>query len=629
MLAILSNLFSSCYSRSARDDHGDNLPRAAPQFLSAQSTRSAIQSASGERNDPNHSRIAAQYRQPASMSRIGAEGSKSRVIFSSPLSRLKDTVFDLTPYATPCRYRLLDCGAFTQYQELKLLELADFPTVPFTAISYTWRGNDTSTDDPSAPTYWKDELGIFQVKGSEDGDPISFDVLHHACLLAQNSSAPFLWLDRLCILQTRKPDKIWQIRQMYTIYKDCALCCILPGGIRRLVRIEEETSWIHRGWTLQEAVAPKETTVLFAWPYTRRSDENISILGNFSIAELVSGQSAQLELRTMLEASMSSIRMWIGDAEIPIDINLFGKRPYSAAPLLGALPAPVMFSSSNNDPNLRAQSIWQSALLRTSSRPVDMVFSIMGIFGVSLNPAEFHKNDRLGATIALAREIVKQDQYARWIGAVYLLDPSPVLSTFPPFPETSVAGRPTITLSDGSRKDFADLVSAKVHMDEYLEDIPRALSMDERGYLTLLAHAVRAIPVEQSALPADRSVGWATEYVVDEGSNERLASVVIRSEDESMWELRFLPNHDHSPTQPPRPITYLVYIGTRTQSTSGAFARAIDLRSLRAWLVTEHSPGRFHRVGYAALHYSLEDNIKALDLMSLSIGGPLPPTSSP
>jgi hypothetical protein len=48
---------------------------------------------------------------------------------------------------------------------------------------------------------------------------------------------------------------------------------------------------------------------------------------------------------------------------------------YATSVAMSEEPAP--------DPDARNHAIWQSALMRTSSRPVDMVFSIMGLWGHS------------------------------------------------------------------------------------------------------------------------------------------------------------------------------------------------------------------------------------------------------
>lgn len=49
-------------------------------------------------------------------------------------------------------------------------------------------------------------------------------------------------------------------------------------------------------------------------------------------------------------------------------------------------------------------SIWRNAFWRASWRPMGMVLDIVGDFQVCVNPGSFHKDDRPGATVALARD---------------------------------------------------------------------------------------------------------------------------------------------------------------------------------------------------------------------------------
>ncbi|KAJ7310165.1 hypothetical protein DFH08DRAFT_675019, partial [Mycena albidolilacea] len=88
----------------------------------------------------------------------------------------------------------------------------------------------------------------------EDGGQISLKVLEYACRWASNSGSSYLWLDRLCILQTSKQDKVWQISRMYDIYDGSEQCVVLPGGLQCLASVFEETSWADRAWTYQEAI---------------------------------------------------------------------------------------------------------------------------------------------------------------------------------------------------------------------------------------------------------------------------------------------------------------------------------------------------------------------------------------
>ncbi len=106
---------------------------------------------------------------------------------------------------------------------------------------------------------------------------------------------------------------------------------------------------------------------------------------------------------------------------LPMEAALFGKQPSDPSVLHHGNTARILlphvsalsFATANLDTEeMRDFSIWQCALLRTSSRPLDMVLSIMGILGVSLDLREFPEDDRIGATIALTREILRQGRSA-------------------------------------------------------------------------------------------------------------------------------------------------------------------------------------------------------------------------
>ncbi|KAF8173736.1 hypothetical protein K438DRAFT_1849884 [Mycena galopus ATCC 62051] len=519
-------------------------------------------------------------------------------IYSSQIEEVQGTVLDLSLHATPRRYRLFDCKPFVEENKLIIYESADLPDVPYTAISYTWRGNETNIDDPSSPLYWKDALGTFQAKGGEDGDPISLDVLHHACILSLRASSRFLWFDRLCIMQTSKPDKVWQISKMNAIYKHCKICCILPGGIRRLVRLTEETSWIHRGWTLQEAIVPKHATVLFAWD--RAMDgKRISVSSAtalFQPCDVIPGQSAEHNLHGLLQSAFGGIDFRIDSVRIPVEIHIFGESKFPYAALMDALETDYTLPY----PDRKQQCIWRSALLRTSSRPVDMVFSIMDIFGVSLDPRSFQPDDRLGATIALARAILENGGTASWIGATYQLDPCPELSTFPQFPETSVAGKAYLRASDGSRKEVVAVMSDRIRRDQYLAKSSGG-SMDDEGYLTMRIRAARVSQIPQNSPSAEKTIA-------------------LPAADGSVWSI-----HDVKTSVPPSgPVTYLLYIGESTQSSNPAFGRYEQVDPLKGWIVQEHAPNKFHRVTYLNILKTYGAWIEKFPKMSLSIGGPNP-----
>ena len=89
--------------------------------------------------------------------------------------------------------------------------------------------------------------------------------------------------------------------------------------------------------------------------------------------------------------------------------------------------------------------------MRTASHPVDMIFSIMGLFEVTLDVKSFDRNNRAGATVALAQKLLENGGKASWLGAAYYLCLAPMLSAFPSFPKTSVSGKAYVEIDNEDR----------------------------------------------------------------------------------------------------------------------------------------------------------------------------------
>lgn len=159
------------------------------------------------------------------------------MVFDKSLEELTTRPVDLKIRATPCRFRLLDCSAFLDSQQLCVYEFSNvsFHDLPYAAVSYPWR------DLQMAKNIVPPE-GSFSVMGAEHADEISIDVLRTACLAARQFGASFLWVDRLCIMQESKDDKNWQIQRMFQIYRNCDPCIVLPGGLVRLTGLSEPTT---------------------------------------------------------------------------------------------------------------------------------------------------------------------------------------------------------------------------------------------------------------------------------------------------------------------------------------------------------------------------------------------------
>ncbi|KAK3353381.1 hypothetical protein B0T25DRAFT_209459 [Lasiosphaeria hispida] len=548
-----------------------------------------------------------------------------KVVLRVPLESLAQNhtlpVLDITPLASARRFRLIDCDQFLHHRALTVHEFRDFPVAenPYAAISYVWRGSTVDEDLVGAR---------FSVAGAEDGDPIGMDVLRHACAAALRYGVKHLWLDRLCIIQTSKEDKRWQIRHMYQVYKCCVVCLVFPGGIQRLVHVDEPTAWIHRGWTLQEALAPPRVEVIYAWPHGSGM-----YLGLYrgNIVELVPGQSAITPLRQLLALNGFPTATFISSgngAIVPFRTTIFGlpTDTPSADRAERAIEVVIFMlksalSNGGETFDERAPAIWRSALFRASSRPVDMVFSVMGLFGVSLDPGAFEADDRLGATAALMRAILERPGgRASWLSIAPFLPPHPRLSTFPVFPRTNVDGRVELEFDPAPEGRGGKTVSKQrlALLDSRGMGMPTG-SVDEAGYLCISRRAIRV-----HALQGKRAGDSHHDHFEGGTAEPPRCCLDIWAIDGTGW--RF---YDVTPKNPKAPQgmrlgaeTFAVLVGWHNQfSLHGLWEQP---RFLSAMLVREHASGRYHVESYFELSDKLERWVDTWEERALCIGGPGP-----
>ena len=593
-----------------------------------------------------------------------AQASGGRVIYEHPLPKLPrgKQLLDISPYATDGCFRLIDCVAFTQD---KILRVWEFPQPPlyeheehmscpkfkYSAISYVWKGNRTSaeqisTDDSAA--------GFLAVKGAEHADPISISVLHAACLAAMDQfgggrwrmiyQTGYIWLDQLCIIQTSTQDKSLQIMQMYRVYKCCTQCLILAGGLQRLVPLNEETPWIGRAWTLQECLAPRHAVVLFPWAFGTGVCQGTS---NFRLREVGRGKKLAVArfvdivhacfdkpMRFTVCPIDSLPREWDElsktDSGVSIDVQLLGKGHADLFALHQALlnfsdyEEPFMPSSTTRNYAM----IWRCALMRTSSRPVDMVFSIMQLMGVTLDPSTFDPNDRLGVTIALASKILDEGGSADWLGLPAKIPPCLQLSTFPQFAKTDVAGEASF-LQSGKwcpGRSLDDWTFTYSYWDSDTRKQRLYGKMDDKGYLIFTRKACKIVQV----LPTTNNDCFQWPLLQD------TKGLVWLSLDESEWlEVgnRTQQRIDIHTKRVPR-----YYMVPLWDFIEPVMANKFEMQNLaiansvtKFMLLTEHATGKFHVISY---FYSRKvdnfndwkERIDHWKELELAVGGPHPPT---
>ncbi|OCH94813.1 hypothetical protein OBBRIDRAFT_48838 [Obba rivulosa] len=522
-------------------------------------------------------------------------------IYDLSLDQLQGAKVDISPSATLCRYRLVDCIQFVEHENLRIDEFSEFPNVEYTAISYVWRGR---------PDLNRHRRKVFTVAGAEGADPITIDVLRHACAASVQQRVRYIWLDRLCIIQTSKADKIWQIRQMFRIYKSCTRCIVLPDGLCRLVSLSEETDWIHRGWTLQEAMAPKNVVVLFTWtlgPGRLSTGGEYGLPAAGAVTPVIPGVSAVTELQIIIDACAVGFLFFTTPTEWDLTAEYSKTRKLKGAIFGARTPNIFAFAAAMNgdfDDEAKSHAIWRCALMRTSSRPVDMVFSIMGLFGVDLDPRGYNDNDRVGATIALAKAILQGGGSASWLGIAFRIPPSPELPVFPDFPQTSVAGKALVRTHKGLR-EVADIMEI-----EYPSAGPKCLqsklpggSMDDSGqffFRSRYAHARRvAGGQEQPRTAHETNAGYAR-------------SIHAIAADETEWEiyLRELKGEESR--------AFAVFLGWFDEYYPGA--TPLPDKNIKIMILEEHEPGRCCLCSFASLKFTLQDWVATWDERDFCIG---------
>ncbi|KAK0234865.1 hypothetical protein EDD85DRAFT_970049 [Armillaria nabsnona] len=128
--------------------------------------------------------------------------------------------------------------------------------------------------------------------------------------------------------------------------------CIATRSLVRLAGLAEPTLCTDQAWMLQEASAPGKEKVKCLFKFTHASFKTFSMRNDLKGTKLL---------------------------HIPLD---FGARRSLSA-------------------------LWALAYTRSTSRPVDMVFTVMDLLGINLNVKQFLPEERTKATIKLIQEVMK------------------------------------------------------------------------------------------------------------------------------------------------------------------------------------------------------------------------------
>lgn len=318
---------------------------------------------------------------------------EGKIVYRESLATVRDAAnrderIDLTNYITPERYRFIDCKHFAQDGILALWEMEHLPVGRYIAISHVWKSLPPEEDD----ILTKKGSFLAECEDRNDGGPMSIDVLHWTALAALQIGIRLLWLDRLCILQTPteagRLDKPWQIKKMYRVYKDCAACFVLPAGLRRFTEKMEDTTWMTRAWTFQEVMVPPIVEVLFTSYVGKSPAKVVQKMEGVKYFTMVN-QSVYDDSRDGTAATREQFAQALQLRDHFVEMS---RKPRPETGSLGQF-----------------YDIWRFVQWRISARPVDVVFSVMGLLGVDLDPKRFGREDRFSATLAMAQQLLYKD----------------------------------------------------------------------------------------------------------------------------------------------------------------------------------------------------------------------------
>ena len=501
--------------------------------------------------------------------RFRMDPSVLRSILEIPVHQLQSTRVSFSA-GSRRKFRFIDARSLATETSLRVVEFDVLPRQRYVALSYVWRGSYIEGAEPP-------RLGTMAIEGAIGADPISIDVLVAVCkcIVAPQLDCDLLWIDGVCIIQNDEEDKGWQIQNMFDIYKHCKQCLILPGGLSRLVPLTEPTSWIHRAWTLQEAVAPEACMCLFAWTH---GDAILQAHFPVGVVEVEPGKSARADLRSLLMMTLPGLcrivapgTSWQDAPKIELKI-LADKHEHSQAiALLGAIDHKGMEGMDN--------AVWRSSLTRVASRPADAVFSIMGLFDVNLNPLDFDPEDRKNPTIALMQAVLKAGRRAEWLGAAPNMELNAEIPTLPIFSTTGPQGRAVIPTANGDAP-ISDIMN---DMWWRLEGAPRGEMRDDGA----LAIHVKTLPIrhlQQSdadlEIPLDGETWW---------DRKRLGAEVWCA----------------SPSQ--RGPPYVLQLGHKQRYLNAAVAMIVTPRPFLVMLVDHAGPGVVRNLGYTDVSQEVLD----------------------
>ncbi|KAK7441752.1 37S ribosomal protein S22 [Stygiomarasmius scandens] len=211
-------------------------------------------------------------------------------------------------------------------RSLKLVEFSKYRRIPpYAILSHRWIHGEEIT------------FQEFKKLGAETKSKPGFDKIRNACQQALKDGLRYIWIDTCCINEGDHDDVVRNIRSMYAYYQNSQVCYTYLVDVDAVSLTGagsfRNSKWFHRGWTLQELLAPRQV-IFFNKDWERIGSKH--------------------DLRSEI-ASVTTI---------PQEV-LSGERPI-------------------HDVDPLRRMTW--AVGRETTKPQDQAYCLLGLLGVSIDP---------------------------------------------------------------------------------------------------------------------------------------------------------------------------------------------------------------------------------------------------
>jgi hypothetical protein len=123
---------------------------------------------------------------------------------------------------------------------------------PYMILSHRWRDDEVLFEDMTGAA----RVDAQAKKG--------YSKLETSCRIALQQKLEYAWLDTCCIDKTSSAELSEAINSMYTYYAQAQICYAFLDDVKQITSSPDDVSmlascaWFTRGWTLQELIAPRE-----------------------------------------------------------------------------------------------------------------------------------------------------------------------------------------------------------------------------------------------------------------------------------------------------------------------------------------------------------------------------------